>query len=98
MQNLISFKFQTASKDGLICIWSSIEGKILNTLNTQFTLADILVASNGSRIIARFSDSTDFPIMSLNNKPVVNLDNKVISHVNIKSSKIYNLKTLENKH
>ena len=65
-----------------------MEGKLLNTLNTQFTLADILIASNGSRIIARFTDSTDLPIFSLNNKPVINLDNKVLSQINLKSSKI----------
>ena len=71
----------------MICVWSALNGQLFNSLNTKFCLADLLVASNGSRIVGRFLDSPDLPIFSLNSKPVFNMDNKVLSQSNLKTCK-----------
>lgn len=44
----------------------------------------MIVATNGSRIIARPDDSSGVPILSLNSKPTLSIDNRAISQMNLK--------------
>ena len=42
------------------------------------------MAMNGSRIMVRLEETSDMPILALNNKPIQNFENKTISQINLR--------------
>lgn len=58
----------SGSRDGLICVWSSHHGNLLSSLPLQHSLGDLIVALDGSHIVARLDDTDIMPIIGLTKK------------------------------
>jgi hypothetical protein len=72
-------------------VWSTHYGYLLTSINLQYTLADLLVSCDGSRMIGRFEDCTGVPILALTHK-IAKEASRTISHSSFKSfeSKLIN--------
>lgn len=76
----------SASRDGIINVWSTIGGHLLSGIDLHCGIHDILIALNGSRLIVRLINSSSIPILQFNNKSIQNINVSTLSQMNLKIS------------
>lgn len=72
----------TGSKDSVINVWCTMYGHLLTSIDLHYTLADFKATSDGTRLIFRFEDCINFPIIGLTIKK--------LNRCHQKSSKFFN--------
>lgn len=66
-------------------MWSVRHGVLLNSLNLQFTLIDMVVSTDCSRMIARLESVASVPIIGLTYRRLKETATRTLSQASLKS-------------
>jgi hypothetical protein len=81
------YKWFTGLTDGTINAWSALSGSLLCAVNIGFSIADMLVASNGCRLIIRSDELNTIPILGITHKPTQDTNGKMPKRKLLKPNK-----------